>query len=108
MGRKTNGGLEMTSNPFKVDPPDDVVRAGVAATEVSEGDGDGDSLGLGEGEGVTCGPWSAKFAQGLGGTLAHRWCTPGGSPENGFTLTLLKLPFWSAVAEPATWFATSQ
>ena len=105
IGRKTNGGLEITSKPLSVAATGE--DDGVSVT-VTVGDGEGDSLGVGDGEGDVGGALMVKLAHGLGCTLAHRWCTPGGSPENGLTLTLLKLPFWSAVAEPATWLATSQ
>ena len=104
MGRKTNGGLEITSNPFSVVPTGDEVGDAVM---VAVGVGDGDSLGVGDGDGDGCGPCSVKFAQGFGCTLAQRWCTPAASPANGFT-RVLKLPPASAVVAPATWAGWSQ
>src|SRR4029077_8362780 len=98
MGRKTNGGLEMTSNPFSVEATGEEVGDSLLA---AVGDGDGDSGGEGEGDGVGCAAWSVKFAHGFGCTLAHRWWMPAPSPANGLT-RVLKLPLPSAVADPAT------
>ena len=61
------------------------------------------ALGVGVGE-----PWSWNWAQGCGVTLAHMWCSPGFSPANGLTFTLLKPPFPLAVAEPMTLLGESQ
>ena len=104
MGRKTKGGLEITSNPFSVVPTGDEVGDSVMVTV---GVGDGDSLGVGEGDGDACGPCSVKFAHGFGSTLAQRWCTPAESPANGLT-RVLKLPPASDVVAPATWPGWSQ
>jgi hypothetical protein len=98
IGRKTSGGLEMTSRPL-------IAATGVAlglsdgddeGEAVADGDGDGDADGEGEVEAD-----SVKVAHGPGGTLAQSLCWPGGSPANGFTC-VVKLPLESAVAEPAT------
>ena len=48
IGRKTKGGLEMTSNPFRVEAAGEEVGDSVPA---AVGVGDGDSLGEGEGDG---------------------------------------------------------
>src|SRR5207247_4837317 len=47
-------------------------------------------------------------AQGCGVTLAQMWCSPGFSPANGLTFTLLKVPWLSAVVDPTTLFDESQ
>lgn len=102
MGRKTNGGREMMSKPLSVD----VIRAGVAVRlGVCSGDvvGRGESLGEAVGDGEAVAESRAKFAHGLGGTLAQTLCTPGASPLKGL-MRVLKLPLASAVAEPATLF----
>ena len=107
IGRKTNGGRVMTSNPLR---PELVVSTTGEALGVGTGDSDG--VGEGEGDGVAAGvgvgaPWSVKLAQGLGGTLAHRWCTPGLSPGKGVT-ALVKLPPPSVVTFAATCESLSQ
>ena len=88
-----------------------MIRAGETANVVGvwsgDAEGNGDSVGLDEGDGEAVDAWSAKFAHGCGGTLAHSLCTPRASPANGLTL-VLKLPLASAVAEPATLFGWSQ
>src|SRR5690242_20096579 len=101
MGRKTKGGREITSKPLRLVL---LMRAGVATSagvEVggADGSGEGDSSGVGDGEGVAA--CSAKLAHGLGSTLAHSLWTPGLSPVYGL-IRVLKLPFASAVAAPAT------
>ena len=72
IGRKTNGGREITSKPLRLF----VIRAGVATSAgvcPGEADGDGDpSVGEGDGDGEAVEDWTVKFAHGWGGTLAHR------------------------------------
>src|SRR5262245_38640423 len=107
-GRNTKGGRVTTSKPLRFV----LTRAGVATwLGVGSGDddglGDGDSSGVGEGDGVGVGAWRAKLAHGFGRTLAHSLCTPGLSVAIGLT-RVLKLPFASAVAAPATLAAVSQ
>jgi hypothetical protein len=104
IGRITNGGFMITSRPLIVAAAGLglAVSVGPAVAEgVGDSDGDGDSDGEGDGEGVGVAASSVKLAQGNGATLAHRWWTPGASPENGLTL-VVKLPLASAFAPPAT------
>ncbi|TMD26931.1 MAG: hypothetical protein E6I92_08020 [Chloroflexi bacterium] len=98
----------MTSRPLRFD----VMRTGVATWPgVSSGDaeGSGDSGGDGVGVGDGMPESRAKFAHGFGWTLmlAQSLCTPGASPPKGLTREL-KLPFASAVADPATLLGWSQ
>src|SRR5258706_11288128 len=107
IGRKTKGGLVITASPLR---PEFVVTTTGDALGV--GDGDSDGVGDGEGEGDTAGvgvggPWRVKLAQGFGGTLAHRWWTPGLSPGKGVT-ALVKLPLPSLVTLAATCESLSQ
>ena len=77
IGRITNGGFNIRSRPLGVAAS----RVGVAVSALGlalgdglvSGDGDGESAGVGLGAGEAAGAWSVKLAQGLGGTLAHRW-----------------------------------
>lgn len=113
IGRKTNGGLVITSRPVRPEPVVSVSRDALAVVVVEgDGDDDGDGEGEGEGDGEAAGvgvggPWSVKLAQGFGWTLAHSLCTPGLSPGNGFT-TFVKLPPPSAVTLAATREVLSQ
>jgi hypothetical protein len=105
IGRKTNGGFVITSNPLRPDPVVRVNRDALADV-VGEGDGDDEGEGDGDGDGDAAGvgvggPCRVKLAQGFGGTLAHSLCTPGLSPGNGLT-TFVKLPPPSAVTLAAT------
>ncbi len=107
IGRNTKGGLVITSRPLR---PEFVVSTTGDALGV--GDGDSDAVGEGEGEGDAAGvgvggPWRVKLAHGFGGTLAHRWCTPGLSPGKGVT-ALVKLPLPSLVTLAATCASMSQ
>ncbi len=73
IGRKTNGGFEMTSRPL-------IVAAGVepdVRAALASGVGEGDSPGVGLGDGVGVGASRVKLAHGDGGTLAHNLWTPG-------------------------------
>ena len=105
IGRKTKGGLEITSKPLS-DAPTGVGLGSVVTTGSAEGEAEGDSdgLGLGVGDGVAL---TEKLAHGFGCTLAHSLCTPGPSPGKGLT-RVLKLPLPSAWAKPATWLEVSQ
>jgi hypothetical protein len=81
-GRKTKGGLEMTSKPLSV------AATGVGLVDwlgPGEGDVDGvdDGDALGDGDGEVVAGCSVKDAHGLGGTLAQSLWTPGASPANG-------------------------
>jgi hypothetical protein len=105
IGRITNGGFNIRSMPLSV------AATGVGlAVSVGLGVGDGlvsgdaDGDGDGWGVGVTATACRVKLAQGFGGTLAHRWWRPGGSPVKGFTW-VVKLPLASATAPPATLLA---
>src|SRR5216683_6577596 len=107
IGRKTKGGLVMTSKPLRpelvVSTTGDALGVGDRDSDgEGDGEGDGDAAGVGVG-----GPWSVKLAQGFGGTLAQRWCTPGLSPGKGVT-ALVKLPLPSEVTLAATWESLSQ
>ena len=107
IGRKTNGGLVITSKPLcpelVVSTTGDALGVGDGDSDgVGDGEGDGDAAGVGVG-----GPWRVKLAQGFGGTLAQRWCTPGLSPGKGVT-DLVKLPLPSAVTLAATCDWSSQ
>src|ERR1700737_4443252 len=94
IGRKTNGGLVITSSPLRPEPVGSVSRdtlAEVAGEAEGDDDGDGDGDGDGDAAGVGVGgPCSVKLAHGFGCTLAHSLCTLGASPGNGFT-TFVKL-----------------
>lgn len=109
IGRKTNGGLVMTSSPLR---PPLIVSATGDALGLGLGDADADGVGTADGDGGAGGvgvgdPCSVKVAHGRGGTLAHKRCTPGLSPGNG-TTGIAKLPPESAWAFPATWDSESQ
>lgn len=103
----------ITSSPPR--PPFAVSTRGEAlglevgdAERDGEPDGEGASEGDGEAAGVGVGdPCSVKLAHGFGGTLAHRWCTPGASPGNGVT-AFVKLPPESVVRLAATRDCESQ
>ena len=72
IGRKTNGGREMTSKPLRlfVIRAGDAIRAGVCS---GEADGDGDSsVGEADGDGEGVADSRVKFAHGWGCTLAQR------------------------------------
>jgi hypothetical protein len=95
----------MTSKPFSV------AATGVGLLDgdvVATGVGEGEALGVGDGEGDVVAASREKLAQGFGATLAQSLWTPGASPANGLMWGALKLPFWSALAEPATLFGWSQ
>src|ERR1700674_1776041 len=98
-GRNTNGGLEMTSKPFSVAATGVGLMDGVV---VASGVGEGDALGLGDGNGEVVAASRVKLAHGFGATLAQSLWTPGVSPAKGLMWGALKLPFWSAMAEPWT------
>ena len=107
IGKKTNGGLVITSSPLR---PEFVVS--MTGDALGVGDGDSDGVGEGDGEGEEAGvgvggPCRVKLAHGFGGTLAHRWCTPGVSPGKGVT-ALVKLPLPSLVTLAATCESVSQ
>ncbi len=107
IGRKTNGGLVITSSPPRLEF---VVRTTGDALGVGEDDAEGEGEGEGEGEAAGVGvgdPCRVKLAQGFGGTLAHRRCTPALSPGKGVT-ALVKLPPLSVVTFAATWESMSQ
>ena len=76
IGRITNGGFIIESRPLGAA----ATRVGLAVSVglaiddgLVSGDGDGESAGVGLGAGEAAGASSVKLAQGLGGTLAHRW-----------------------------------
>jgi hypothetical protein len=82
IGRKTSGGLVITSSPprpeFCVSTTGDALGLGVGEADAvgdPDGDGDGEAGGVGVG-----GPWRLKFAHGFGWTLAQRRCPPVASP----------------------------
>ncbi len=106
IGRITNGGLVMRSKVLSLAAPGvglgESVGLAVGDGEVS-GDADGDTVGVG----LAAAACRVKLAQGLGGTLAHRRCTPGGSPGYGLTL-VVKFPFASALEAPDTFAGWSQ
>ena len=109
IGRKTNGGFVITSNPLR--PPLTVNVSG-DALGLGLPLGDADGVGAGEGDGVAGGvgvgaPCNVKVAHGRGGTVAQRRCTPGLSPGNG-TTGIAKPPLESAWAFPATRDSESQ
>ncbi len=104
IGRKMKGGRLMTSNAVGLAAIGVGLGVGLG---LGLGDGKGDGPGEGEGLGDGAGAVSVKFAQGLGATLAHRWCTPSGSPAKGLTCAVNE-PCESAVAEPATFVCWSQ
>ena len=68
MGRKTNGGLVITSKPLRA-----ATGLGLAVNAgVLSGDADGDGDGLGDGDaGTGVGATRVNVAHGLGGTLAQ-------------------------------------
>ena len=95
----------MTSKPFRVVATGVLLGDAVAVAEgVASGDGDGDGEGLGDGPATAS---RVKVAQGFGATLAQSLWAPGASPSKGLTL-VVKLPFASVVAEPATLLVWSQ
>ena len=107
IGKKTNGGLVITSSPLRAE-----FVVSITGDALGVGDGDSDGVGEGDGEGEAAGvgvgePSRVKLAQGFGGTLAHRWCTPGLSPGNGVT-AFVKLPLPSVVTFAATCESVSQ
>src|SRR5690348_14152411 len=106
IGRKTNGGLEMTSKPFSV-PLIGVGLAPAVAEAVGEGESDGVGSAEGDADGEGAAATSVKLAHGLGGTLAQSLWPPGLSLAKGFTV-VTKLPLLSALAPPATWSGVSQ
>ena len=68
IGRKTNGGLVITSSPLRPEPVVSVSRDALAVV-VGEGEGDDDGDGEGEGDGEAAGvgvggPCSVKLAHG--------------------------------------------
>jgi hypothetical protein len=107
IGRKTNGGRVMTSNPPR--PEFDVSTSGEGLGDgVGDACAEGDAAGEGEAGGVGVGgPWRVKFAHGLGWTLAQSLWVPGRSPGKAVT-DLVNPPDESAVTEPATRSAVSQ
>src|SRR5260221_5013994 len=109
-GRKMNGGRMSTSSPLVFDPAGTRMGVGLWLGDgEGEGEGEGDSDGVGDAAGVGVGgPCSSNCAQGFGGTLAQMWCSPGGSPANGFTFTPEKLPALPAVVDPITLLGVSQ
>src|SRR5258708_33669497 len=95
----------MTSRPFKVVARGVRIGEAVAVAEGGgSGDGEGDGEGVGEGVAVAS---RLKLAHLGGCTLTQSLWTPGASPSNGLT-RVVKLPFASEFAEPATWSAWSQ
>src|ERR1700694_5855745 len=104
-GRNTNGGLGITSKPVSGAATGGGLMEGVV---VASGVGEGDALGLGDGNGEVVAASRVKLAHGFGATIAQSLWTPGASPAKGLMWGALKLPFWSAIAEPATLFGWSQ
>jgi hypothetical protein len=102
IGRKTNGGLVITSSPllpppFTVSATGDALGLGLGEAEgVGMAEGDGGAGGVGVGD-----PCNVKFAHGPGGAVAQMRCTPGLSPGNGVT-TCLNSPLASVVTLVAT------
>jgi hypothetical protein len=95
------------SSPLSVD----ATGVGLAVSKVGVAVGDGEVSGDGDSDGCGVGLVASgcrvKLAQGFGWTLAHRWWTPGESPEKGLTL-VVKFPFESALEAPATFDGWSQ
>src|SRR5690242_1152840 len=102
IGRNTNGGREITSNPLSETPAAGLGVGPRLTTGSGEGEGDSDGEGVGVAGGLI-----VKNAHGLGCTLAHSLCGPGASPGKGLT-RVLKLPLPSERAAPATCAAWSQ
>ena len=93
IGRKTKGGLVITSSPPR---PEFVVSVNRDALALVDGDGEAAGDGGADGDGETGGvgvgdPCNVKLAHGFGGTLAQSRCAPGLSPGKGVT-TFVKLP----------------
>jgi hypothetical protein len=111
IGRKTSGGLVITSKPPRLE-----LAVSTTGEALGVGEGDGEAVGDVEGEGVAGGvgvgaPCRVKFAQGAGWfrpwAEPHSLCAPGPLPGNGITLVVNDPPE-SLVVEPPTWLGLSQ